>query len=117
MITSRLKRHGLIRSFLAALVNTGQILSPSQMKLFDPEEEKPLELIEPEVVTLPKKARKKKLTLKEQFKTIPSRQVSVETLSDEEKIYSICGSQIIPIGTEIIRTKVIYKRSKLERIK
>ena len=38
---------------------------PGQMGLFDSEEEKPLELIEPEVVELPKKPRKKKPTLKE----------------------------------------------------
>ncbi len=46
-------------------------------------EEKPLELIEPEVVELPKKPRKKKPTLKEQFANIPTRQVMVDTLSDE----------------------------------
>lgn len=40
---------------------------PGQMGLFDGEEEKPLELIELEVVSLPKKSRKKKPALKEQF--------------------------------------------------
>ena len=59
---------------------------PGQMGLFDGEEEKPLELIEPEVVSLPKKSRKKKPTLKEQFENLPTRQVPVDTLSDEDKI-------------------------------
>ena len=89
---------------------------PGQMGLFDGEEEKPLELIEPEVVSLPKKSRKKKSTLKEQFENLPTRQVPVDTLSDEDKICSICGTQMVPIGTEIIRTEIVYTRPKLERI-
>ena len=89
---------------------------PGQMGLFDGEEEKPLELIEPEVVSLPKKSRKKKPTLKEQFENLPTRQVPVDTLSDEDKICSICGTQMVPIGTEIIRTEIVYTRPKLECI-
>lgn len=89
---------------------------PGQMGLFDGEEEKPLELIEPEVVSPPKKSRKKKPALKEQFKNLPTRQVPVDTLSDEDKICSICGTQMVPIGTEIIRTEIVYTRPKLERI-
>lgn len=88
---------------------------PGQMGLFDAEEEKPPKLIEPEVVTLPKKSRKKKPLLKEQFENLPARQVSVNTLSDEDKICSICGMQMVPIGTEIIRTEIVYTRPKLER--
>ena len=55
-----------------------------QMSLFEvfQEEEKTLELIEPEVVEQPKKSRKKKPTLEEQFKNIPTRQVSADTLAD-----------------------------------
>jgi len=56
-----------------------------------PEEEKPVELIEPEVVELPKKPRKAKPSLKEQFKYIPIRNVrkqrnrsSSKTMTDEE---------------------------------
>ena len=89
---------------------------PGQMGLFDGEEEKPLELIEPEVVSLPKKSRKKKPTLKEQFENLPTKQVPVDTLSDEDKICSICGTQMVPIGTEVIRTEIVYTRPKLERI-
>lgn len=89
-----------------------------QLSLFGqlPEEDKPVELIEPEVVEKVKKSRKKKPTLEEQFKDIPTRQVVVDTLTDEEKICSICGTQMVPIGTEVIRSEVVYTRPKLERI-
>ncbi|MED9903215.1 MAG: IS66 family transposase [Lachnospiraceae bacterium] len=89
---------------------------PGQMGLFGPEEEKPLEIIEPEVVPLPPKSRKKKPTLKEQFENIPTRQVPVDTLSEEDKICPLCGTQMVSIGAEIIRTEIKYTRPKLERI-
>ena len=71
-----------------------------QMSLFEnlPEEEKPVELIEPEVVEQPKKSRKKKPTLAQQFKDIPTRQVTVNTLSDEDRICPLCGSEMLAIG-------------------
>ncbi|MDD3415578.1 MAG: IS66 family transposase [Lachnospiraceae bacterium] len=89
-----------------------------QLSLFElsVEDEKPLELIEPEIVSLPKKVRKKKPTLKEQFKDIPVKQVLVDTLSHDEKICSICGVEMTPIGTEIIRSEIVYTPPKLERI-
>ena len=89
-----------------------------QMSLFEnlPEEEKPVELIEPEIVEQPKKPRKKKPTLAEQFKDIPTRQVTVNTLSDEDKICPLCGSEMLAIGTEVIRSEVVYTPPKLERI-
>ena len=89
-----------------------------QMSLFEnlPEEEKPVELIEPEVVEQPKKSCKKKPTLAEQFKDIPTRQVTVNTLSDEDKICPLCGSEMLAIGTEVIRSEVVYTPPKLERI-
>lgn len=91
---------------------------PGQMGLFDNEEDKPLELIEPEVIETETvtKTRKKKPTLKEQFCDIPTRQVMVDTLTDEDKICSICGTEMVPIGTEVIRTEVVYTRPKIERI-
>ena len=88
-----------------------------QMSLFENlQEEKPVELIEPEVVEIPKKSRKKKPTLAEQFKDIPTRQVTVNTLSDEDRICPLCGSEMIAIGTEVIRSEVVYTPPKLERI-
>lgn len=89
-----------------------------QLSLFDSpsEEEKPVELIEPEIVEQPKKSRRKKTTLKEQFKDIPTRQVLVDTLSDEDKICPLCWSEMLAIGTEVIRSEIVYTQPKLERI-
>lgn len=89
-----------------------------QLSLFDTpsEEEKPIELIEPEIVERPKKSRRKKPTLKEQFKDIPTRQVLVDTLSAEDKLCQLCGSEMIAIGTEVIRSEIVYTQPKLERI-
>ncbi len=81
-----------------------------------PEEEKPVELIEPEVVELPKKPRKAKPSLKEQFKDIPVRQVTVDTLTEKEKQCPLCGTEMVPIGTELIRSEIVYTPPKLERI-
>ena len=89
-----------------------------QLSLFDTpsENEKPVELIEPEIVEQPKKSRKKKPTLKEQFKDIPTRQVPVDTLSAEDRICPLCGSEMLAIGTEVIRNEIVYTPPKLERI-
>lgn len=89
-----------------------------QLSLFEnpSEDDKPVELIEPEIVEQPKPTRKKKPTLKEQFKDIPTRQVPVDTLSDEDKICSLCGSEMLAIGTEVIRSEIVYTPPKLERI-
>ena len=91
-------------------------LFPGQIDLFGSEDEKPLEIIEPEIVSLPVKSRKKKPTLKEQFENLPTSQVFVDTLSEEDKICPLCGTQMIPIGTEVIRTEIKYTRPKLERV-
>ncbi len=89
-----------------------------QLSLFEhlTEDEKATELIEPEIVTVQKKSRKKKPTLKEQFKDIPTRQILADTLTDEDKICSICGSEMVTIGTEIIRSEIVYTPPKLERV-
>ena len=89
-----------------------------QLNLFGTllEEENPVELIEPEVVELPKKPRKKKPTLDKQFEGIPTRQVITDTLSDEDKICPLCGSEMLAIGTEVIRSEIVYTPPKLERI-
>ena len=89
-----------------------------QLSLFEqlPEEEKPVELIEPEIVEQPKKSRKKKPALAEQFKDIPTRQVTVDTLSEEDRLCPLCGSEMLAIGTEVIRSEIVYTPPKLERI-
>lgn len=75
-----------------------------------------MELIEPEVVPIPRKTRKKKPTLEEQFKDIPTRTVIADTLSEEEKTCPLCGTAMVPIGTELIRSEIVYMPPKLERI-
>lgn len=89
-----------------------------QLNLFGdlPEEEKPIEPIEPEIVEVPKKTRRKKPALEEQFKDIPTRQVKVDTLSDDDKTCPLCGSEMLPIGTELIRSEIVYTPPKLERV-
>ena len=89
-----------------------------QMSLFDEmtEEEKCVELIEPEVVIPAKKLRKKRPTLAEQFQNIPTRQVLADTLTDDERICPLCCAQMQPIGTEVIRSEIVYTPAKLERI-
>lgn len=88
-----------------------------QLSLFGEtvEEEKPVELIEPEIV-VPAKKRKKRPTLTEQFKDIPTRQVIADTLTDEDKICPLYSAQMQPIGTEVIRSEIVYTPPKLERI-
>lgn len=89
-----------------------------QLNLFDDsaEDEKPVELIEPEIVPQEKPPRRKKPALKEQFKDIPTRQVTVDTLSDEDKVCPLCGAGMVRIGTEVIRSEIVYTPPKLERI-
>ena len=89
-----------------------------QLNLFEelPEDEKPIEIIEPEILSISKKTRKKKPTLEEQFKGIPTRQVPVDTLSDEDKICPLCQSKMKAIGTEVIRSELVYTPAKLERV-
>lgn len=89
-----------------------------QLSLFDTpfEEEKPMELIEPETVEQPKKSRKQKPTLREQFKDIPTRQVPADTLSAEDRLCPLCGSEMLAIGTEVIRSEIVYTPARLERM-
>lgn len=68
-----------------------------QLSLFDEMDEfdKPIELIEPEIIEIQKHTRKKKPSLEEQFKDIPTRQVLADTLTDEDKICPECGSEML----------------------
>lgn len=80
------------------------------------ESDKSIELIEPEIIEIQKHTRKKKPSLEEQFKDIPTRQVLADTLTDEDKICPECGSEMLAIGTEKIRSEIVYTPPKLERI-
>lgn len=91
------------------------------MNLFDTpvSDEKSAETIEPEVISVKgyTKERKPKATYDEIFADLPTREVVVGTLTEEEKQCPICGTQMIPIGHEVIRTESIYTEPKLEHIR
>lgn len=89
---------------------------PGQINMFEEAEEALPEIIEPEIVSLPKKSRKKKPTLEEQFKNIPTREVRIDSLTDQDKICDVCGSKLLAIGTEELRTEIVYTPPKLERV-
>ena len=92
---------------------------PGQMNLFEelPDDRIP-EVIEPEIieVTAHKRERKPKPTYEEMFGNLPGRQVLLDTLTDEDKTCSVCGTQMVPIGTEIVRTELVYHPAVLERM-
>lgn len=89
-----------------------------QLSLFDdPEEEAPAR-IEPEFIEVKgyKKERKPKATYDEMFVNLPTTQIMVDTLTEEQKTCDVCGTKMIPIGHEVIRTEIKYTEPKLERI-
>ena len=95
---------------------------PGQMNIFDllegKEEEKPAVELEPEIIEVKgyKKERKPKATYDEMFENLPVTQVIVDTLTEEQKTCTVCGSEMVPIGHEVIRTEIKYTEPKLERI-
>ena len=94
---------------------------PGQMSIFDlldGEEEKPAVEIEPEIIEVKayKKERKPKATYDEMFADLPTTQITVDTLTEEQKTCSVCGTEMVSIGHEVIRTEIRYTEPKLERI-
>lgn len=93
---------------------------PGQLDLFhlqteDEPEPVPLELEYIEVKAH-KKARKSKAAYDEGFADLPTENVYVDTLTEEQKTCDVCGTMMIPIGHEPIRTELRYTEPKLERI-
>lgn len=93
---------------------------PGQFSIFDfsVSDEKPEEIIEPEIIKVQAhtKKRKPKASYDEIFADLPTRQIPVDTLSEEQKLCDICGTVMVPIGHEVIRTELVYTEPKLERI-
>lgn len=79
------------------------------------EPEKEPEPIEAEYIEIQgyTKSKKAKSTLKEQFSNIPVKQVFIDSLSDEDKLCLTCGTEMQPIGTEIIRREVIHVKPSM----
>ena len=93
---------------------------PGQLDLFhlqteDEPEPVPLELEYIEVKAH-KKARKSKAAYDEVFADLPTENVYVDTLTEEQKTCDVCGTMMVPIGHELIRTELRYTEPKLERI-
>ena len=80
-------------------------------------EEEPAKEIEPEYIEIKahERKRKKKPDLNEQFRDIPVRQEFVDTLTEEQKTCSICGTKMVEIGHELIRSEVIFTPAKRKR--
>ena len=93
---------------------------PGQMNLFAEElpDDRIPEIIEPEIidVTAHKRERKPKATYGEMFDNLPRREVLLDSLTDEEKNCPVCGTQMVPIGTEIARTELVFHPAVLERV-
>jgi len=93
---------------------------PGQLNLFasDMEDERIPEIIEPvEILVAPhKRTRKPKATYEEMFEKLPSRQVKVDTLTEEEKHCPACGTEMVPIGAEVIRTELVFHPATLEKV-
>lgn len=79
------------------------------------EPEKEPELVEAEYIEIQgyTKSKKAKSTLKEQFSNIPVKQVFIDSLSDEDRLCPACGTEMQPIGTEIIRREVIHVKPSM----
>lgn len=94
---------------------------PGQLNLFsvpDSGEEPIPELIEPEFIEVKasKRGRKPKANYDEMFANLPIHYEEVDTLTDEEKQCPACGTMMVAIGHEEIRTELRYTKAKLERI-
>ncbi len=94
-------------------------IDPNQLSLFDMGEgtEIPVadvEEIEETAVRGHTRQRKKKPTLEEQFAGAEVKRVIVDSLTDEEKKCPVCGTDMVPIGTEVIRREVDFIPAKYE---
>lgn len=93
---------------------------PGQMNLFqlqDADEPAPVELeVEYIEVKAHTKTRKPKATYDEVFANLPAEKIYVDTLTEEQKTCIECGTKMVPIGHELIRTELRYTEPKLERI-
>lgn len=91
---------------------------PGQLSLFEQEDDRIPEIIEPEIIesVSHKRERKPKPTYEEMFENLPSRQVMLDTLTEKDKVCPVCNTQMVPIGTEVVRTELIYHKAVLERV-
>lgn len=91
---------------------------PGQLNLFEEDlpDDRTAEIIEPETIEVSahKRERKNKATYEEMFDSLPKRQKLLYTLTEEEKNCPACGTPMVPIGTEIVRTELVFHPAVLE---
>lgn len=91
-----------------------------QMSLFSIMEDidYPAVPIEAEIIEVKahKRERKPKKSYDELFKDLPVEKVCVNTLSNEDKTCPVCGTEMVSIGTEVIRTEIKFIEPKLIRV-
>lgn len=63
-----------------------------------------------------KKPRKPKTKLVDQFNLLPTRKEIIDTLTDEQKKCSVCGTPLEVIGHEYLRTEIVYTPPKYEKV-
>lgn len=63
-----------------------------------------------------KRERKPKAIYEEMFDDLPRRRVPLDTLTEEEKNCPVCGTHIVPIGTESVRAEIVFYPVYMERM-
>lgn len=84
----------------------------------DAEPDKPSMPVDPDYVDVSahKRERKKKPSYDDFFENLPAVPIEVDTLTEEQKTCMECGTAMVPIGKEILRTELRYTEAKLERV-
>jgi len=88
---------------------------PSKPEDVEKPSEIPEELFDPEDAKEPK-TKKPKPSFAEKYANLPSETVRVDNLTEEEKICGECGTKMVPIGTELLRSEIIYQKAELKVI-
>lgn len=109
----------LRRKLFGASSEKRPAIDPNQLTLFDVEEGADIPIAdveETDSVTIKEhtRQRKKKPALEEQFKGAAVRKVFVDSLTQEEKTCPVCGTEMVPIGTEVIRRELEFVPAKYE---
>lgn len=67
-------------------------------------------------VSAHKRERKPKASYEEMFDNLQRREVVLDTLADKDKDCPVCGTQMVPIGTETVRTELVFHPAYPERV-
>ncbi len=67
-------------------------------------------------VSAHKRERKPKASYAEMFDNLLRREVVSDTLADKDKNCPVCGTQMVPIETETVRTELVFHPAYPERV-